>query len=73
MDLFGEDLPLIDWDSYSSISSFSGTRSSTFSNASSHKYNHIKVDFQGLFFSDQNRTVDQELAQLAAVCYTEGG
>lgn len=74
MSIFGEDfLSLVDWDSCSSISSFSGSRYCPFSNAGSHRFDHIKVDFQGLFFSDQNRAVDKELAQLASVCYTEGG
>ena len=51
MGIFGEDLfSLVDWDSHSSISSFSGSRSCPFSNAGSHRFDHIKVDFQGLFF-----------------------
>ena len=51
MGIFGEDLfSLEDWDSRSSMSSFSGSRSCPFSNAGSHRFDHIKVDFQGLFF-----------------------
>ena len=50
MDIFGVDLLIEDCDSYGSLSSFSGSRSCTFSNASSHRYDHTKVNFQGLFF-----------------------
>ena len=50
MGLFGEDLLFEDRDACSLLLSFSGSRSSTFSNASSHRFDHIKVNFQGLFF-----------------------
>ena len=64
MGLFGEDLLFEDRDACSLLLSFSGSRSSTFSNASSHRFDHIKVNrFSRLiFFSDQNWTVDEELA-----------
>ena len=51
MDSTGIELLSLDWDTRSSLSSFSGARSSTFSNAaSSHRYDHVRVNFQGLFF-----------------------
>ena len=50
MGIFGEDLSAENWDTCRSQSSFSGSRSCTFSNAGSHKYDHIQVNFQGIFF-----------------------
>ena len=67
MGIFGEDLSAENWDTCSSQSSFSGSRSCTFSNAGSHKYDHSQVNFQGIFFSDQNWTVDEKLALLETV------
>lgn len=75
MDNIGVDtcMSSLDWASRSCLSSFSGFRSSTFSNASPHGYDHIRVNFKGLFFSDQNWIIDKELAQLAALHLSEGG
>lgn len=51
MELAEEDLLRINWEIQTTFSSFSGSRSSTFSNAhSSHKFKHIRINFQGLFF-----------------------
>ena len=51
MDDNGVEFFPVDWDACSALSCFSVCRSSTFSNAaSSHRYDHIKVNFQGLFF-----------------------
>ena len=51
MELAEEDLLRINWEIQTTFSSFSGSRSITFLNAhSSHKFKHIRINFQGLFF-----------------------
>ena len=51
MELAERDLLHINWEIQTTFSSFSGSRSSAFSNVhSSHKFKHIRINFQGLFF-----------------------
>ena len=73
MDNMGVDLSPLDWDTRSRLSSFSGSRSSTFSNTGSHSFVTSGLILKDVFFSDQNWTVDKELAQLATLCHPESG